>query len=291
MTAAALRTRPLDAETFRAFRTGKSDDYGGMPHGFARFAKLLARAFAPLCATAPSFSVERIGGIDADEDAGSEAETISALLLNSDPRYMARVTIDKPLAFALCELLLGGVGNEVPYAGERPLSHIEKDFGKLFIGMVAENLPHAFTADPVAPFELHKPKADAVEEAPPFKPAARVSMIATIMGYSGDISIELSADLVSLGKLGPAGAEAAGGTQASGWTPQIASRIEDSELEVKAVLTSFQMTLEDIGRLLPGQLVRLPVSFSKPVTLESDGVVLQRARLGQQARRFCLSVL
>ena len=54
--------------------------------------------------------------------------------------------------------------------------------------------------------------------------------------------------------------------------------------------SALQMTLADLGKLQPGQLIRLPASFAKPVTLESDGIVLHRARLGQQSPGASVSV-
>lgn len=291
MAAAALRTTPLDAAIFRAYRTGRQDDHGQLPQGVAKFAKALTRGLAGLCATPPAFTYERHGPPE-EAQAEAEADGVSALLLHADPRYMARVSLDKPLAFALCDLLFGGIGTEKPYAEERPLSHIERDLGRHFIATLAQYLPQAFTALPQGAFTLFKPDPEAGKEPPEFKAALRISLIATIMGYSGDITIDLTESLANLGKLaegGPSGEAVA--APASSWTPQITANLERSDVELQAVLVSYDMTLEAISALQPGQVVKLPANFAGPVTLQSDGEPIHKARLGQQARRFCLSLL
>lgn len=291
--AAALRATPLDVATFRAYGSGKNGGQEDLSQGFARLCKLLTRALAGLCTTPPNFSLEKAEAIDQGAAAVAEGEGVQAILQQEEPPLRLRVTLDKPLVFALCDLLLGGVGNEQAYAEQRPVSHIERDLGRHLISVIGEVLIQTFDSDALTSLTLWKPKEDAGEDPPDVKPTLRLTLLATIMSYSGEIIIELPSEIAALAKLAAPEADESrsAAKQASGWGEQIAARIQPSEMDVQAVLTSFQMTLEDIGKLLPGQLIRLPTSFAKPVSLESDGVVLHKARLGQQARRFCLSIL
>lgn len=294
MAAAALRAAPLDAATFRAYGSGRHDDHDDVSECFTRLCKLLARSLSGLCATPPNFSLERAETVDAAMPAAAEGDGVRGLLQQADGDAFVRVSLDKPLVFSLCDLLLGGVGNEAPYAEQRPLSHIERELGLHLVSLIGEVLPQAFAGGPPEPFSLWKPKEDAGDEQPVFKPSLQLTILATVMSYSGEIRIELPPALAALARqaAAPAAGPAAGAARAaSGWSEQIATRLQPSELDVNAVLVSFKMTLADLGKLQPGQLIRLPASFAKPVTLESDGIVLHRARLGQQARRFCLSIL
>lgn len=292
MAATALRAKPLDSAIFRALGSGSGGDHDGLNECFARFCKLLGRTLSGLCTMPPNFTVERIESAGAAEPAPGEADGVEALL-QQEAEVLARVMLDKQLVFSLCDLLLGGVGNEPPYNEQRPLSHIERELGRHLIAIVAEVLPQAFDSEQLRSLKLWKPVEDEGEEPPQFKPSVRLTILATIMSYSGEVRIELSSEIAALAKATePATASTAPSGRASGgWGEQIASRLQPSELDVTAVLTSFPMTLEDIGKLHPGQTMRLPTSFAKPVTLETDGVVLHQARLGQQARHFCLSVL
>lgn len=289
MAAAALRATPLNAEAFRVHKDSKSDAYGRAPAVFAKFIKLFTRSMAPLGIVTPVVAYEKHER-SSPVPHGSEFQGASGLLVTSQGQALAHVRMEKVVAFGLCELVFGGSGSERPYAEERPLSHIEQDIASHFISLVGEHLPNALEDPLPEALAIYRQPADGLSDPPAFLPVVTITLNIAVMGYSGEIEIDLAE--AAAGCLRPTGVGSGDAPPAqSSWTSQIAARVESSEVELLAVLTSFQMTLQDLSALQPGQTVRLATTLSRPVSLESDGVAIHKARLGQQARRFCLSVL
>lgn len=290
MAAAALRATPLDTATFRAYKDGKSDAYGRAPAVFSKFTKFFARSMASLGIAAPVITYEKHDRA-ASAPAEVEFEGVAALLINLQGQAVACVRLEKAVAFGLCDLAFGGSGSEKPFAEERPLSHIEQDLARHFIELVGEHLPNALE-DPVQnALTVYKPSTDGLSDPPVFKPVVTITLIIAVMGCSGEVKIDLGEEAAS--RLRPTGGSGGDGQAIqSSWTPQIAAHVEASEVDLIAVLTSFQMTLQDVTALQQGQTIRLATTLSKPVSIESsDGIAFHKARLGQQARRFCLSIL
>jgi flagellar motor switch protein FliM len=263
----------LTASALRSSVESKSDDMGLLPQGFTRFAKALSRNFAQLAPASPGFSYEshvKSAPVIPDEAA------VIFLLQCPAPVAQLRLTLDRALVFGLCDVMFGGVGNEPPFAEARPLSNIEQAIAGMFAGYVGSLLPQAFATEP---FSLHKPSDD--QEEAPFSSAVTVTLLGTMHGYSGEMKIELPEALAGLFK-----------PQASLQAPEAcAPNIEKIPVNLVAVLGDLSMSLEDLTRLSPGQTVRLNSTIATPISLESEGVELCKARLGQNARRFCLSVL
>ena len=186
--------------------------------------------------------------------------------------------------------MFGGAGTEPAYQEERPISHIETDVAHHFADMFADQLPQAFQNSRMEAFTRYKPAADGLTEAPVFKPAMRVTLLASILGFSGELDVELNAPLAKI-LAKPASAMVEGDDSDSAYSTAIVSHVEKSDVEVTAILSTLEMTLADLSTLQPGQLIRLPTAVGKPVTVEGDGINIRQARLGQQSHRFCLSIL
>lgn len=291
--AAALATkpRPLDVSTFRAYKHGKNDDYPATGPSFGRFAKALSRAFVGIGATVPAFSYEAYSSaVEAGSSAGKDERCVTVLLQAADADYAARLHLEPDFIFALCDLVFGGSGTEAAYQEERPLSHIENEMAYHFAEIFGEQLPHAFQEAKLAAFIRYKPPADGLGEPPDFKPALRITLLATMMGFSGDLIVECNELLGNLLSGKPKGA-GEGEPAESAYSQAIASHVEKTDVDVMAILSSVDMTLGELSTLSPGQLIRLGTALGKPIIVESDGVVIHQARLGQQSNRFCLSIL
>ena len=76
----------------------------------------------------------------------------------------------------------------------------------------------------------------------------------------------------------------------SEWGTQISGRVETIEVELVAVLAEFQMSLDSVTSLHAGQVIKLENDIASPLVVCSDGIELFTARLGQTARKFCLSI-
>jgi flagellar motor switch protein FliM len=265
--------KPLTAQAFRAAGEKSRDGLAQLPQGFGRFAKELGKSVAKLTASPPDFAYESFATI-----AGAAGPDHAVFLLQSaEPQRMVRVVLDRALVFGLCDLMLGGVGNEPPFTEERPLSRLELALAELFAIGVGETLPYAFPEGAIEPLTLRR---DAEEE-PDFEAALSITMLGTIHGYSGEMRLDLNQTLADLLKAQGAASEI-GAAKPS---------MDIINVELTAILAGLPMSLDEIGRFARGQLIRLGTHASTPVSVTSGGVELFKARLGQGERRFCLGVI
>lgn len=78
-------------------------------------------------------------------------------------------------------------------------------------------------------------------------------------------------------------ADQSGGEAASGWTKALEKNVGASHVEVSAVLHKVQLSLAEVQAMRPDGLINVPKSAISDIFMEgSDGVVVGRARLGQQ---------
>jgi flagellar motor switch protein FliM len=267
--------QPLTAQAFRAAGEKNRDSHPQLPQAFTRFAKALCKNFTRLSASPPSFVYESFS--PGSGAVRAEADHAAFMLEGLAPSRMVRVVIDRALVFGLCDLMLGGVGNEPPFVEERPLSRLELALAELVAVEIGTALPHSFPEGSVEPLTLRT----AAEDRPVFEAVLSIVMLGTIHGYSGDLRLELSQALVDVLKPQAAALDEAAAKPG----------MDTVNVDLTAILTQFPMSLDEIGRLGRGQLIRLGATAATPVSVSSGGVELFKARLGQGERRFCLGVI
>ena len=125
---------------------------------------------------------------------------------------------------------------------------------------------------------------------PPVKPFVAVKILCNVHGYSGELLIEMPEELALQFQLSDYKQHAPTAPRVSEWGTQISGRVETIEVELVAVLAEFQMSLDRVTSLHAGQVIKLENDIASPLTVCSDGIELFTARLGQTARKFCLSI-
>ena len=276
---------------FRSKVSSPGNNLAMLPKGFGRFTQSLAKEMLSMSATAPNFAFSGFCRTDAlTTDEPDENSYVSELLICGDLRQSMRITVDRPVVFGICNVAFGGVGNEPACMETRPFSKIERAIMQLFFKVVGRSLPAAFTNMALKEFFLAPPQ-DPNEDPiyPPFKPFVSVKVLCNIHGYSGELLIEMPEELTTLFR--PLDEEKRPLTQpaVSEWGTQISSRVQSIDVELVVVLAELQMSLDSITNFQAGQLIRLENDISSPVTVCSEGVRLFHAKLGQAARKFCLS--
>ncbi len=266
--------KPLTAQAFCAAGDRTRDGLAALPEAFSRFARELGRNMSKFSASPASFAYESFGLQSKDAAAGTDDAAF--ILCGADPECMARVVMDRALVFGFCDLLLGGVGNEQPFAEERPFSRLELALAELVAVEAGVALPQAFPDAALEPLSLQT----AAEDTPAFEAALSITMLGTIHGYCGEMRLELSAALASLLKPGTAAHE-----------KTAKPSMDAISVDLTAILAEVPMSLDDIGRLGRGQLIRLGATAVTPVSVTSGGVELFKARLGQGERKFCLGII
>jgi flagellar motor switch protein FliM len=73
------------------------------------------------------------------------------------------------------------------------------------------------------------------------------------------------------------------------WAPALASALMDSELETRAILAQAQISLRELVRLTPGDII--PIEPPQQVTLLAGDVPLYRGRFGVSEGRNSLKIL
>jgi flagellar motor switch protein FliM len=73
------------------------------------------------------------------------------------------------------------------------------------------------------------------------------------------------------------------------WAPALASGLMESELETRAILAQAQISLRELVRLAPGDII--PIEPPQQVTLLAGDVPLYRGRFGVSEGRNSLKIL
>jgi flagellar motor switch protein FliM len=269
--------KPLSIGAIRAAAARTTDSLALLPQGFERFAKHLGKSCGSLMSAPPHISYESFAPVQG-ATAFADTDGISFMLDGSVPPSSMRVTMDRPLVFGLCDLLLGGVGNEAPFAEDRPISKIEHSLARLLASEVGAALPEAF---PPGAAGAMMPRTRPADEMPPFKAAARISFLCTLQGYSGEMLLDLPDELLKLFTLKSAVPHAEAGKPA----------VDTIAIDLTAVLADMPMSVDEVGKLARGQLIRLNATAQTPVKVQGGEIELFRARLGQHARKYCLAVI
>jgi flagellar motor switch protein FliM len=270
--------KPLTVGAFRAAGERGADGLAQLPQCFMRFAKQLGRNVAKLTPQAPSFAYDSLAPKPAKF--AEDCNHAVFLLECAEPWHMLRLVLDKPLVLGLCDLLLGGVGNEPPFADERPLSRIEIDLAELLAAEVGSSFPEAFPSGMMQPFVLKSSSEDEKS----FEAVLSITILAAMHGYSGEMRLELPQSLLDLFKPETATAE-------SGSMSAAKPCVDSVNVDLTAILAEVPMNLDDVGRFARGQLIRLGITATSPVAVLSGGVELFKARLGQSDRKYSLGVI
>jgi flagellar motor switch protein FliM len=288
----SMPVKPLSIDAIRAKADTSESNLTMLPKSFGRFAAMLSKDVLGIAPSAPSFTFEGFCGAEAR--LGREVEEnscLTELLVCGDFGQSVRVSVDRSAVFGLCSVVFGGVGNEPAYSEARPFSSIERAVTQLFIKTLGRTLPSAFPNIALKEFFL-APLQDPNEEPqyPPFEPFVSIKILCNIHGYSGELIIEIPQELALL--FGPAANEprAPEAPKISEWAMHISDRVEGIEIELVAILAEFQMSLDGITSLRAGQVINLENDIASPLTVSSENVKLFTAKLGQTARKFCLSI-
>ncbi len=196
---------------------------------------------------------------------------------------------DRRFVMGLCEASFGGGGTEEPHdEPERPLSCTESRLSAAVLKELAGQLPQLMTEC----FETRFNPVEADPKRRPRQPAPadviEGRLLVHIFGYSGEVLLLLPED--ELAALTSA-ANAPKVTDGTGQHRQYKQAVFTSDIQLDALLPQDLMPLGDVVHLRKGQLLKLSATALTPVLLASEGVTLQRARLGAGGGRVQLEIL
>ncbi len=124
------------------------------------------------------------------------------------------------------------------------------------------------------------------------RPVLCVRLVLSALDEQGTVTIILPPGLFSGLRACPAqeAPAMAGEEDENPWAGRLDSRIKTSEVLCRAVLDGGEITLEDVARFRPGQVLKLDVRKDAPVRLECDGQSLFHCDIGQAGGVFTLKL-
>jgi flagellar motor switch protein FliM len=204
---------------------------------------------------------------------------------------LAYISVEPALLLTLLDGFFGGSGraNTDPQAAIAPAA-------QRFLALMLRS----FTADlaaawlPVAPIELELVKQETNARLVQLGGALESVVVAKFnvefAARSGRIDWLLPDAVLSpiRGALAGDGAAAPARKQQA-WAPVLTSALQDAQLDTRAVLAQAQISLRELVRLSPGDII--PIEAPQQVTLLAGNVPLYRGRFGISQGRNALKIL
>ncbi len=204
---------------------------------------------------------------------------------------LAFITVEPALLLALLDGFFGGSGRAItePRAAIAPAA---LRFLALMLRTFAADLTAAWS--PVTPLELELVKQETNPRLMQLGGPQELMMVLKFTvecgAHSGRIDWLLPETLLApiRESLASDGGSAPVRKQEV-WAPTLASALMDSELETRAILAQAQISLRELVRLAPGDII--PIEPPQQVTLLAGDVPLYRGRFGVSEGRNSLKIL
>jgi flagellar motor switch protein FliM len=204
---------------------------------------------------------------------------------------LAFITVEPALLLALLDGFFGGSGRAItePRAAIAPAA---LRFLALMLRTFAADLSAAWS--PVTPLELELVKQETNPRLMQLGGPQELMMVLKFTvecgAHSGRIDWLLPETLLApiRESLASDGGSAPVRKQEV-WAPALASALMDSELETRAILAQAQISLRELVRLAPGDII--PIEPPQQVTLLAGDVPLYRGRFGVSEGRNSLKIL
>jgi flagellar motor switch protein FliM len=204
--------------------------------------------------------------------------TLAVVRLKPLPGF-AYVSVEPALLLTLLDGFFGGTGraNADPQAATAPAA---QRFLALMLRSFAADVTAAW--QPVSPVELELVKQETNPRLVQLGGALESVIVARFTvefaARSGRIDWLLPDALLSPIRDALAGGGAAPVRKQEAWAPVLTSALQDAPLETRAVLAQAQISLRELVRLAPGDII--PIEAPQQVTLLAGDVPLYRGRFG-----------
>jgi flagellar motor switch protein FliM len=203
----------------------------------------------------------------------------------------ALVVFDPNLVFLMVDTYFGGPGRSVPRPPEQGLTPTEVRFVQVVLRQAATDLAQAWV--PISQVEVELVKH---ESNPLFASVAAPTDTVLVNRFNvdlpaggGTIDLVMPAAMIDpLREVLTAGIVARSG-RAEAWGPSLATHLREAHIEVRAVLTEVEITLGELYRLKPGDV--LPIEAPREVRLFAGAEPLYRGKFGASRGRNALKIL
>jgi flagellar motor switch protein FliM len=198
-------------------------------------------------------------------------------------------TLDPTLVYLMVDTYFGGTGRPTERLPDKPLTPTELRFAQMIIKLACTDLATAWR--PVAELEFewvkHETNPHFVNVATPADTLLVNRFNIEIATGSGCLDFVLPPTFVEPVRDALAAATAQGpASKEACWAAAIGSMLAGAALEVRAVLSEAEISLRDLVRLKPGDVV--PIEPPRDVTLLAGDVPVYGARFGVSRGRNAL---
>lgn len=200
--------------------------------------------------------------------------------------------IDPGLLFLMVDAFYGGPGRAVARAADSGLTPTEGRFARLVVKQATIDLAAAWRPVASLDFELVKQERNAhfVDICAPGETVLVNRFNIELPTGSGALDFVLPAAAVEpLRETLASSSAVRAATGSATWVRALAAGVVDSEVEVRAVLAEAAISIGDLVRLKPGDLI--PIDAPREATLLAGDVPLYTARFGVSRARNALTII
>ena len=198
------------------------------------------------------------------------------------------VLVERPMIDALLEVALGAGSGDRYESEARPITALESSFVQLLCETMVPALRDAVVVIPGArPTFSHVEKRLALlDEDRKAGAAATLRFGVSALGRSGAFNLVVPAAVLPRFRAaaGPARNETA--KRDPQWMSHLKDEVGQATIELRAVIRDKSLTLGDIARMRPGQVLRLDAQADAPVLLEAQNRPVFWCELGRDGRNF-----
>ena len=195
------------------------------------------------------------------------------------------ITIDSELIYSIVDVLLGGRRGEPMKVEGRPYTTIERSLVERMLVIILNDLSAAF--DPLSPVTF---RFDRLEINPRFSVIVRPANVSILAKFSVDMddrggNIELLLPYATLEPIRELLLQMFMGEKFgrdSIWEGHLAGRLWNTDVDLEAVLTETEISLDDVLGWEVGSQVMLAAKPDSPVELRCENVTLYAGQMGQR---------
>lgn len=199
--------------------------------------------------------------------------------------------VDPGLVHLMVDAFYGGAGKPAPRDADRGLTPTESRFARLVVKQMGLDLAAAWAPVTTLEFDFIKQERNAhfVDVATPADTLLVNRFHVELPAGSGDVDFVLPATAIE--PLREALSSNASVRQSIGgkpWAGDIAKTLSDAQVEVRAVLAEAEISLRELVRLRPGDVI--PIEAPREALIVAGDVPLYTARFGVSRGRNALTV-
>lgn len=203
----------------------------------------------------------------------------------------ALFVFDPTLVFLMVDTYFGGPGRNVERTSDRGLTPTEVRFVQLVLRQAAVDLSQAWTPVSSVDIELVKHESNPLfaSVAAPTDTVLVNRFHVELPAGGGALDLVMPAMMIEpLREVLTAGIVARTGRDEA-WGPTLATHLRDASVEVRCVLTELDISIGELKRLKPGDV--LPIDVPREVTLFAGNQPLYEGKFGVSRGRNALKIL